>query len=266
MRRLMTLTVGVCLLFNMVPLAFASYPNNTTPANARFLMFGQAKLDVFAPTRTIFWYKAKLVAGRSYTIYVWAPDTEASIDVPQISHVQFYTDEGVTKANTLYFNKHEPRLDVSGFNQEQTKIIPTKGGTHWLRFKCSPPPISGYVVNFILIETTLFSPWYFVDSADGYDAYVEIRNNTSSDVHVRVKPYDSTGTRLGPPSVVNLPRNGNTVVQIGTTFGIAGGSGSVQIAHNGPPGAIAANITTMSATTGLSFDAPFTPRQVWSNF
>ena len=40
----------------------------------------------------------------------------------------------------------------------------------------------------------------------------------------------------------------------------------MSISYDGPPGSIAANTTTLSGATGLSFDSPFTPRMVWSSF
>jgi hypothetical protein len=44
-------------------------------------------------------------------------------------------------------------------------------------------------------------------------------------------------------------------------LGVADDSyGSVQIAHAAMPGAVVANTTTLSAITGLSFDAPFSSR------
>ncbi len=71
---------------------------------------------------------------------------------------------------------------------------------------------------------------------------------------------------MGGPTAIPLSANVNTVIDIGAGYGITSGSGPAQISHDGMPGAVSANITTTSPTTGLSFDAPFTPRMVWGTF
>jgi hypothetical protein len=35
----------------------------------------------------------------------------------------------------------------------------------------------------------------------------------------------------------------------------------VYIAHNGPPGSLVVNVTSLSFTLGVSFDTPASPRQ-----
>jgi hypothetical protein len=77
---------------------------------------------------------------------------------------------------------------------------------------------------------------------------------------VTITVYSAAGGVVGT-TTVSIPANGNTFVTA-TSLG-ATSSGSVQLAHNGSLNAIAANITTLSATTGLSFDAPFTARMSW---
>jgi hypothetical protein len=37
-------------------------------------------------------------------------------------------------------------------------------------------------------------------------------------------------------------------------------SASVLIAHDGPPGALVANVTTLNFTSGVSYDTPAVPR------
>ena len=46
-----------------------------------------------------------------------------------------------------------------------------------------------------------------------------------------------------------------------TGFGISLASGGVSIAHDGPPGSLIANVTSLSFSTGVSFDTPASPRQ-----
>ncbi len=120
-------------------------------------------------------------------------------------------------------------------------------------------------MHIVIFETTLFSPWYFVNASSGYEAFVEIQNATDLSVNVTVTAYTAAGTSAGSTSVA-IPARGNTALAIGSAFGITAGNGSVQIANNAPPGGVVANVTTLSGTTGLSFDAPASPRMVWSLF
>jgi hypothetical protein len=78
-----------------------------------------------------------------------------------------------------------------------------------------------------------------------------------------VRVYSAGGALLGTQNV-NIPGNGNTAVAV-SGF-VASGSGSVTITHGGMLGSVVANTTTIGATTGISFDSPFTTRVAWSLF
>ncbi|MGH8247021.1 MAG: hypothetical protein ACREUU_11400 [Gammaproteobacteria bacterium] len=223
--------------------------DNTTLANAYSSIIGHRHVDVLEPTGTpgdIGYFAYNLTAGRSYSAFCLQPSIDAGggcvIDIRNNSDVSI--NVGV---NT------EPFPD---FGDLDAAVISTSG-TYYVRITNTlSVPAATYVV---LIETTLFSPWYFVQSASAYDGYVTIRNNTPAPLSVTLTAYTNTGSLAGT-TTVSIPGNGNTFIPIGSTFGITSGSGSAAIVHNGPVAAIAANITTLSPTTGLSFDAPFTPR------
>jgi hypothetical protein len=117
--------------------------------------------------------------------------------------------------------------------------------------------------RLMVIETTLSSAWWFVSPASGYDSYVTIRNSTNGTRSVTVRAYNSAGALAGS-TTVSVAANGNTLISVGGDLGVPAGTGSVTITHNGLPGSIVANTTTLSGMTGLSFDAPFSPRMNWS--
>jgi hypothetical protein len=229
------------------------WADNTTAANARELFLGQAQFQFYGTTVSR-WYKAHLVAGRSYQLVVWAPYTDPSQATVSLDSA-FFLDDGVTFANTVHTVDVEPRMEASN-NNDAERIIPALTATH--RFSVTNASAGGYQVNVMLVETTLFSPWYF--AASGYDGYVTIRNNMSQSVTAIVTAYAANGTVVGSTSVV-IPGNGNTFVTVSSLGATA--SGSAQIAHNGSLNGISANLTTLSATTGLSFDAAFTARMSW---
>ncbi len=111
----------------------------------------------------------------------------------------------------------------------------------------------------IIQETTLFSPWFFREAANGYDGFVEIRNNDRFAADgVVVTAFNSNGVAAGSTTLA-IPGNGTALVQV-SALGAATGFGSVRIATPQRPGTIVANLTTLSGVTGLSFDAPFSRR------
>jgi hypothetical protein len=229
------------------------WADNTTAPNARELFLGQAQVQSYASVASR-WYKAHLVAGRSYQLMVWAPYTDPSQAIISLDSA-FFQDDGVTTATAVHTGDVEPRMEASN-NNDAERIIPALTATH--RLRVTNASASGYTVNVMLVETTMFSPWYF--AASGYDGYVTIRNNMSQSVTAIVTVYAANGTVIGSTSVV-IPGNGNTFVQVSSLGATA--SGSVQIAHNGSLNGVSANLTTLSATTGLSFDAAFTARMSW---
>jgi hypothetical protein len=234
--------------------------DNTTAPNARELFMGEVQVQSFAAISSR-WYKHHLVEGRSYVLLVWAPTHDPSIVAASLDSAVFLND-GTNGVSSVFYSDVEPRMEaISGNNGDQTKIIPTTTGMH--RFRVDNNASLGHPVHVMLFETTLFSPWFFHSTASGYDGYITIRNNTSSALIVRIRTYDPTGAQVGSTREVSIPPNGNTFVTA-SSMGATNTSGSVQIAHNGSINAIAANVTTLSAQTGLSFDAPFTPRMQWS--
>ena len=113
----------------------------------------------------------------------------------------------------------------------------------------------------MIVETTLFSPWWF--SGGTNQAFVEVKNNMLGPTNALVTLYRSDGTVCGTADVP-LAGNGNAAIVVGSIGTCAGGSGSAQIAFAGTPGGLIANITTIDGPNGTSFDSPFAPRMVWA--
>ena len=102
-------------------------------------------------------------------------------------------------------------------------------------------------------DTTLRSPWFFL--AGDYNTFVIVTNTNGTAVHGLVHFWAPTGALLGT-AAVDLPAN-STVAVSGREAAPATSSGSISLEHDGPDGAVTASATTLSATTGLSFDSPF---------
>jgi len=143
-------------------------------------------------------------------------------------------------------------------NGDGDGFVATATQAHTVRIAQNGVPTS-YSCATIIQETTLFSPWFFRDPANGYDGFVEIRNNHSATVTgIVVTAFNSNGSAAGSTTLA-IPGNGTALVQV-SGLSAATGFGSVRIASPQRPGTIIANLTTLSGVTGLSFDASFTRR------
>ena len=110
-----------------------------------------------------------------------------------------------------------------------------------------------------IVESTMFCPWFFI-SGD-YNAFSLIRNTTDSSVNYTVNWRNSSGAIVGTTTGV-LAGNANTALNARSFVNAATTpNGSVEIVHDGSEDALKASTTTLSATTGLGFDAIFEQRR-----
>lgn len=235
---------------------------NDSAANAYELFLGQAHYQSMSAT-TDYWYKVNLVAGRSYAVYTWGPWADPSVSDLSLD-LDLYQADGTTAAATAYVSDIEPRVEAAeGNNAEQRRIIPTQNDCY--RIQVQNNSIGAQTVYIMVVETTLFLPWYYVNADYGYDTYIRMRNNTTSSLTALVTAYTAGGAVAGSTSL-SIGPNGCSYVPVSSLGVTSGNYGSAQIAHSGGPGAIAANATTMSPITGMAFDSAFTPRMTWSTF
>jgi len=107
-------------------------------------------------------------------------------------------------------------------------------------------------------ETTLWTNWFFLGG--DYASYTLLRNTSNATVHATVTWRAETGVAAGTESITLAPgavyfRNARDRTDASTV------TGSIEIAHDGEPDALVASQTTLSATTGLSFDTLARPRR-----
>jgi len=233
---------------------------NTTCANAWMLSLGERGQDFVAASTSVY-YKVSVVAGRSYSIMAWAPFQDPGTSAVSID-TNFFTDNACTvAAATVDSSDREPNLNTTSHDGDVDSIIPNFTGTLYIR--TANLIATSYYIHTMVVETSLFSPWWFTGGTN--QAYVELRNNMASSTTGTLTFYASTGAVCGT-SNFSLAGNGNAAVQINAIGTCAGSvSGSAQVAFQGTPGGMAANITTLDVPNGTSFDSPFTPRMVWSN-
>ncbi|MEO5898080.1 MAG: hypothetical protein ABIS06_20520 [Vicinamibacterales bacterium] len=249
------LSALVCVLaFLMMP--SVARAANTTCANADY-MFPSERANYFISASSSLYWKTRVTAGRSYAVIAWAPSQDVSEGGASLG-VSLFNDDtcttGITGGNA---QDYEPFVfGITGHSGDHDNVIPTTDGTLYIRVANSVA--AGYTVHVLVVETTLFSPWWFVGGTN--QAYVTVRNNMTGPTTARVTLYGSNGVICGTSNIA-LSGNGNAALEIGPIGTCATAvSGSASIAFAGTPGGLVANITTLSVPNGISFDAPFTPR------
>ena len=270
-RGLMFTEVAVVTLGLLIPAQ--AQADNTTAANAEPVVLGQMFSGVLSSTRTFEWFKVRLVAGRSYAAYAYYPFADQGEEAMVEMDWNWFFDDGTTGAQGVSTLLREPRPIWTGSSGDFESIIPTTancvastGCTYRVRLQ-GLSMATGHAFRAWIVETTLFSPYWAVATASGYDAAPQIKNNGNDFTTVVFTAFSNTGAIVFS-NFVSLGAGGMR------TFGISGPSpgcsvtsvfGSAQIAFHRPPGYITANTTTFSGAAALPFDAPFTPRTGFSN-
>jgi hypothetical protein len=228
---------------------------NNTIGTAVQAVLGEKRSQMLDPG-AVGYYGYYLYPDRSYVALCWPASYESSATISDSCSLDFRNIGDVVLAAGFGNISFEP-FPKGG---KIATLTPTGDSLFFVRVvNTTAVPAQTATINLIVMETTLASPWYFVNPAAGYESYVEIRNQSVGATMVTIRAYNSTGTLVGSMTV-QLAGNGNTFFRVGVDLHAPAGSGSVTITHLGMPGTVVANTTTLSGMTGLSFDSPFTPR------
>jgi hypothetical protein len=201
------------------------------------------------------WFRYQVKAGRSYCVEVDNGETETSI---RDTVLDIFASDGVTSLGHNDDVTDEPSASllsrvcyIAGVSEDNLAKV-TAGATG-----------TNGTFRVRVVDTTFFCPWFF--SGSGFEAFVLIKNTTGTARSVTVSLYQPSGAAVGAPLSGTAPVNGSFNIQVSAAppngFGLGSANGSVQIAHNGPPGGLIANVTSLSFTSGVSFDTPASPRQ-----
>ncbi|MBA3504740.1 MAG: hypothetical protein H0T80_03030 [Betaproteobacteria bacterium] len=225
---------------------------NDTCTNAHVRPMGYQFSQV--GNNTTRYYRFLAASGASY--HVHSSPVGTNDGAPEFCAVDNWVDATcTTSAGALYGDE-----DTNDEGSDGDGFVATSSGVHTTAVFNSPE-INAFNCETIIQETTLFSPWFFREVANGYDGFVEIRNNHSGTVGgIVVTAFNSSGAATGSTEIA-IPGNGTALVRVSDLGAPATGFGSVRIATPQKPGTIVANITTLSGLTGLSFDAPFSRRE-----
>jgi hypothetical protein len=237
-----------------------AWADNTICANAEPLIVGSQASDTLPAAGSIF-FKTALTAGRSYIFWVYPPYQDASEGTTGVSLALFTGTTCVTPATGTSVTEREPLGNISGADVDQISVKPSATGTYVIQI--SNTTANAYTVAATVVETSIFSPWWFVGGFN--QAFVTLRNNMSQATTATLTLFASDGAVCGTEEIA-LASNANTYLRVNDYPACVPSPyhGSAAITYFGPPGGIAANTTVIDGTQGISFDEPFTQRMVWS--
>jgi len=247
----------VALLALVIVPATARAENNTLGA-AKNILIGSVSTDALgAPPADSNWFRYSTVVGRSYCVEVDNGEAETSIRDTKVSVIASDTTSPIGSNDDV---SDEPAASLLS----RFCYIATSGGDNYANVTAGALA-AGAAGTFRIrvIDTTLFCPWFFV--GNGYESFILVKNTTGAARMATVSLFDPAGAALGTPQTGNLVANGSFNLAVSQTspvgFGLASGNGGVTIAHDGPPGAMIANVTSLNFSLGISFDTPASPRQ-----
>jgi hypothetical protein len=256
--------VGLALILgSLFPLTAGA--QNTTPANAAPIGVGQFPVfpEVGPSASDQRWYWTDGFSGRSYCASV-AQGVQSYY--PTNTKLTVYRQDGTTEIGNNDDARQEPSLFKGSRVCWMTPAI--AGASELVLFKIEPSPAASLPWSgsreglFQVVETTMWSSWFFI--AGDYNAFILLRNTTKNSVNYVAVFRDAANVNVGSCSgtlvgSAALALNAKACVTDPTT----NVNGSVEVFHNGTPGALIGQMTSLSATTGVGFDAPFFTRPPW---
>jgi hypothetical protein len=230
-------------------------PDNDTVASAAAMLIGPTYQDSLGPApNQQNWFRFNVRAGRSYCVEVDNGRSDVSIRDTMLG-VYHADASGLVGANDNIADEPGAALlsrvcyIAAATEENLAKVTAGAGGSD-----------GGFRIR--AVETTLFCPWFF--SGGGFEAFILTRNTTNTAHNVTVRLASAAGSAVGAPRTGMVPANGSFNLQVSAAppdgFGLAAASGGVWIAHDGPPGSLIVNVTSLGFSSGVSFDTPAAPR------
>ncbi len=277
MRRLFT-WVSVLLLAAgvVVPSATA----NTTCAAVQTVSVNASEADDISDflgvTGEARFYQFRVTVGKSYSVIVTTPfddndDALASNGVT-LTNPDPIADLSDTCFGTIFATNDDaaatdPHVSFSSSRINFIATTAALGGSIgssddvFLR-------VTGFAGRFSfsvtpqMIETTVYGAPYF--TAFDFDTFITLQNTTRTGVNATVTFIDVGNPATRFSTTIPVPANGSTVISTRAVAPVATTTqGSVQIAHDGPPGALNVLGVSSSATSGQVFQVPFKQRGIW---
>ena len=262
----------------LVLLPLAASAQNNTPLTAATYVNGQGwiNVNVAGPPDNLRWYRYGVVGGHSYCAEQVADKTPTT---SQDGYVEVRRENRTTviaSGDDVAGASVEPGFDNEIKNPARVCYVAPATENNYVQVSncCGAvPAITPNTYQFRVVDTTLYSPWFF--SGSGYEAFILLRNTTAAELRVTVTLRSPAGVVLGTQTAtVNGGSSYNLLVSAAppTGFGLATASGTVEVAFQGSgvsatfagaAGSLVGTVTSLSFGQGVSFDTPMGPRQDW---
>lgn len=239
-------------------------PNLVMAQNATFgtsvhLLVGQTPSRISLPTgSSTRYYDAPVTAKHSYCAEATSSDTELNDANPSITvyRADQSTVLGVESA------QNEPR----GAGASRVCFIAPATETAYVEIAPASAAYENREYALRFVETTLWTNWFF--TGGDYSSYTLLRNTTNATVTVDLLWRNEGGAIVATHPGLAVPANGVLCLDARLALSCAGTvcstmAGSVEAAHNASPEAIVGSQTTLSGSTGLSFDTLLFQRRAW---
>ncbi len=258
MKALSWSSVLLCSLMLFQPLP--AFGDNTTSGTSSPIMIGGTPVETFfSATRFNSWYVTEVVAGRSYCV-----ETQSGVHFNAASDLfdnLFDTIVSVFKSDgtTLLVVNDDAGTEPFGDFASRACFIAPVGETIFINVTPFNAGTDSFNARLRIVDTTLFCNWWFIGG--DYNAFLLVQNTIINAVNMTITWRDAGGAQRGQTSPA-IAGNG-TVLPNARSFVTGAIFGSIQIAHNGSPGALVGTTNTQSGSTGLSFDGVCAARPTW---
>jgi hypothetical protein len=231
-----------CTVTTGTPIAVTA---GTVHTGVNFALSSGSAKPIMPGRRTVFtlnspsdraWFSGNVVAGRSYCVPLHAAPTAQNAVDPNLRGF------------------HANGVSITGTGE---CYIAT--ATETVLLQVSQNESSARQYQFGIVETTLWSNWFFIGG--DYSSFTLLHNTTPNPVSAVITWRSNSGAVVGS-QVIAIAGGGQFATDARSNVSGAS-SGSVEIAHDGPPEGLVGSQTTLSGSTGLSFDTLMLQRGRW---
>jgi hypothetical protein len=243
---------GIALvLLGLLPAAAVG--QNYNLGSAAYLIIGQRPVTTWLDDYTLErWYRILPHGGQSYCVEATTGQREYLQGAPVVTVMDAWGTQ-------LYSSATIGATEPEGHNQARACFVSPPATYSYVKLTDLSTGMRQY--NLRVLETTLWSPWFYI--AGDYNSFLLLRNSSGLAVDVDVHWRDPTGVFDLGHYAGSVPGRGAITINARDYVPVPNYSGTVEVAHNGSPEAIVGQVTTLSVTTGLNFDSQLQQRKPW---
>jgi hypothetical protein len=194
-----------------------------------------------------------VAAGQSYCVEAAGASFE---NLPVDTFLDVFQDDGTTVIGSNDDATGQPEL----FRGSRFCYTASADGRNTVRVRPSgAAPAVNTHFQVRVVGNMLYGPSWFTSSL--VDTSLQLRNTTSTGITVTATARSTDGAAVGTPFTVLLAGNGGATISIRNELGVAFGVGTLDVATDAAPGAVAGKLVTLGSTLRVLAEAPLTMRE-----